>query len=77
MIGQRVHPHRDGKVFQVVEELAEGLELFEGNAALVLYAVQQPVQVHVVLVRVQVRVAEQYLRKVHLAYRFVAWTLLR
>ncbi|KAI8437394.1 hypothetical protein MSG28_011726 [Choristoneura fumiferana] len=53
MISERVHPHRYGEVLEVVEELAEGFELVEGDAALVAHAVQQPVEVHVIFVRVQ------------------------
>lgn len=75
MVGERVHAHGDGEVLQVVEELAEGLELLEGDAAVQRAAVEQPVQVHVVLVRVQVRVAQQDLREVHLRDRLVPWTI--
>lgn len=72
MIGKRVHSHRNSKVLQVVEELAEGLELLEGDASFILRAVQQPVKVHVVFVRVQIRVAEEDLSEVHFGYRFMA-----
>lgn len=52
MVSERVHAHGDGEVLQVVEELAEGLELLEGDPAVNRPAVQQAVQVHIVLVRV-------------------------
>ena len=65
MISKRIHPHSDSKVLQIVEELAEGLELLEGDAMAILDAVEQPVQVHIIFVCVQVRVAEEDLREVY------------
>jgi hypothetical protein len=68
-VGQRVHPHGNREVLQVVEELAKLLELLEAHALLLhVAAVQQPVQVVVVLFRVQVRVAEQNFREIRLGY---------
>lgn len=72
MVGEGVHPHGDGEVLQVVEELAEGLKLLEGDALTVPDSVQQPVQVHVVLVRIQVRISEEDLGEVHFGYRFMS-----
>lgn len=72
MIGESVHSHRNSEVLQVVEELAEGLELLETDPALVLDAIQQPVEVHVILVRVEVSVAEKNLREVDFGDRFMA-----
>lgn len=73
MIGESVHSHSDSEVLEVVEELAESLEFLEGDPALVLDAVQQSVQVHVVLVRVKVRVAEKNFGKVYFGDCFMAW----
>lgn len=72
MISQRVHSHRHAKVLQIVQELAKVAKLLERDAALVLDAIQQPIQIHVVLVGVEVRVAQQDLGKVHLGDAHVA-----
>lgn len=52
LIGQRVHPHGDREVVQVVQKLAKLAELVERNALLLGLSVQQTVQVVVVLVSV-------------------------
>jgi hypothetical protein len=43
-VGQRVHSHRDGKVVQIVEELAECSKLFERHTLDGGLTVQQTVQ---------------------------------
>lgn len=67
MVGQRVHSHRHTKVLQVVQKLAEIAKLLERDALLLLDSIQEPIEEHVVLVRVQVRVAQQDLSKIHLS----------
>lgn len=72
MIGQRVHSHGHTKVLQVVQKLTEIAELLERNALLLLHAIQQPIEEHIVFVRIQIRVAQQNLGKVHLGDDLVA-----
>lgn len=74
MISEGVHSHGYGEVLQVVEELAEGFELCEADAA--LFHVQEPVQEGVVLVRVQVGVAEENLCEVYFRNGVVSWQAL-
>lgn len=71
MISKRIHPHSNGKIFKVIEELAEGLKLLESDSAFVLHAVKQPIEIHVVLVGVQVRVAEEDLSEIYFGYSLV------
>lgn len=71
MVGQRVHPHRHAKVLQIIQELAKVSKLLERDPLLLLDAVQQSIQEHFVLVRVQIRIAQQDLGKVNLGNSYI------
>ena len=68
MICQRIHTHGNTEIFHVVKKLTKREELVERYAFGILDAVQEPVEVHVILVGIEVCIPKQNFGEIHLGY---------